>query len=389
MAATDAAGDTSGGSTGGQRMAANREMEMEILRRHLEFCVRVSGASQEGDHSNKSMVDQMIESSMDFSASVKISIIFMTVSIIQLKFFMNIKNSHVLSFTSCLLRTIHNHPRRCVALKLMYFGQRFYGFASEAQQEPTVESEIFKALGKTKLSTGNRADLCYSRCGRTDKGVSSTGQDDVIYHHPVDFRVFILTSPKKYPVQEEIDYVRVLNRALPNDIRVIGWSAASTHFNARFSCLSREYKYFFWRGSLNVMEMKYAAKKFIGIHDFRNFCKMDAVNVKNYTRQIISFEINPCYESCIVFKVDISEMWIDLGSLKEHLLLQLLAIMNLCCERSGGDELWAMTIKGSAFLWHQVRFMVAVLFMIGEGHESPLKNKSYMVKILIKLPMNW
>ena len=30
-----------------------------------------------------------------------------------------------------------------------------------------------------------------------------------------------------------------------------------------------------------------------------------------------------------------------------------------------------MTIKGSAFLWHQVRFMVAVLFMIGEGHESP------------------
>ncbi|CAA6659534.1 unnamed protein product [Spirodela intermedia] len=325
MAATDAAGDTSGGSTGGQRMAANREMEMEILRRHLEFCVRVSGASQEGDHSNKSMVDQMIESSMDFSASVKISIIFMTVSIIQLKFFMNIKNSHVLSFTSCLLRTIHNHPRRCVALKLMYFGQRFYGFASEAQQEPTVESEIFKALGKTKLSTGNRADLCYSRCGRTDKGVSSTGQDDVIYHHPVDFRVFILTSPKKYPVQEEIDYVRVLNRALPNDIRVIGWSAASTHFNASI----------FWRGSLNVMEMKYAAKKFIGIHDFRNFCKMDAVNVKNYTRQIISFEINPCYE------------------------------------RSGGDELWAMTIKGSAFLWHQVRFMVAVLFMIGEGHESP------------------
>lgn len=39
--------------------------------------------------------------------------------------------------------------------------------------------------------------------------------------------------------------------------------------------------------------------------------------------------------------------------------------------RSGDDELWAMTIKGSAFLWHQVRFMVAVLFLIGEGHESP------------------
>lgn len=38
--------------------------------------------------------------------------------------------------------------------------------------------------------------------------------------------------------------------------------------------------------------------------------------------------------------------------------------------RFGVDELWAMTVKGSAFLWHQVRCMVAVLFMIGEGLES-------------------
>jgi hypothetical protein len=30
-----------------------------------------------------------------------------------------------------------------------------------------------------------------------------------------------------------------------------------------------------------------------------------------------------------------------------------------------------MTIKGSAFLWHQVRCMVAVLFLIGQGLESP------------------
>ena len=30
-----------------------------------------------------------------------------------------------------------------------------------------------------------------------------------------------------------------------------------------------------------------------------------------------------------------------------------------------------MTIKGSAFLWHQVRCMVAILFLIGQGLESP------------------
>lgn len=35
------------------------------------------------------------------------------------------------------------------------------------------------------------------------------------------------------------------------------------------------------------------------------------------------------------------------------------------------NELCTMTIRGSAFLWHQVRCMVAVLFMIGHGFESP------------------
>lgn len=35
------------------------------------------------------------------------------------------------------------------------------------------------------------------------------------------------------------------------------------------------------------------------------------------------------------------------------------------------NQLWAIKIKGSAFLWHQVRCMVAVLFLIGQGHESP------------------
>lgn len=40
--------------------------------------------------------------------------------------------------------------------------------------------------------------------------------------------------------------------------------------------------------------MDLASKKFIGEHDFRNFCKMDAANVHNYKRQITSFEISSC-----------------------------------------------------------------------------------------------
>nr|XP_048332312.1 tRNA pseudouridine(38/39) synthase isoform X1 [Ziziphus jujuba var. spinosa] len=230
--------------------------------------------------------------------------------------------------------------KRYVALKIMYFGQRFYGFASEAQMDPTVESEIFGALEKTRLLVGDKKESQYSRCGRTDKGVSSVGQVIALFVRsklkgtlPNHEKSSEFVSKEQY--EGEIDYVRVLNRVLPSDIRVLGWCPVPVGFSARFSCLSREYKYFFWEENLNISAMENAGKRLIGEHDFRNFCKMDAVNVHNYRRHISSFAVSP---------YDV---------------------------RFDGNQLWAFEIKGSAFLWHQVRCMVAVLFLIGQGFESP------------------
>ncbi|KAI8550730.1 hypothetical protein RHMOL_Rhmol06G0130600 [Rhododendron molle] len=56
-------------------------------------------------------------------------------------------------------------------------------------------SEIFKALDKTRLINGNKKNLQYSRCGRTDKGVSSVGQ------------VYIL--PEAYLLPEAVDALPV------------------------------------------------------------------------------------------------------------------------------------------------------------------------------------
>ncbi|KAG4210678.1 hypothetical protein ERO13_A02G061800v2 [Gossypium hirsutum] len=237
------------------------------------------------------------------------------------------------------LKIMTHHSKRYVALKVMYFGQRFYGFASEAQMDPTVESEIFNALEKTRLLVGDKKESQYSRCGRTDKGVSSVGQVIALFlrsnlketdqNHKITGELF-----PEARIEGEIDYVRVLNRVLPSDIRTLGWSPVSIDFSARFSCLAREYKYFFWRGNLNLSAMENAGKKFLGEHDFRNFCKMDAANVHNYRRRITQFEISSS---------------------------------NMSFE---GGQLCAIKVKGSAFLWHQVRCMVAVLFMIGQGLES-------------------
>ncbi|KAG6408507.1 hypothetical protein SASPL_131520 [Salvia splendens] len=228
-----------------------------------------------------------------------------------------------------------------------------------------MQSEIFKALYKTRLVSGDKKELQYSRCGRTDKGVSSVGQ---VISLSLRSNLKETSTSNGYSAEisaeescdGELDYVKILNRALPNDIRIIGWSPAPTDFNARFNCLSREYKYFFWRENLNIMAMESAGKRFIGEHDFRNFCKMDAANVHNYRRYITSFEIFSCNER---FKSNPEPSNSGLGRIHHgHIYV--------CQLRYGDDELWAMKIKGSAFLWHQIRCMVAVLFMIGQGLES-------------------
>jgi len=39
--------------------------------------------------------------------------------------------------------------------------------------------------------------------------------------------------------------------------------------------------------------------------------------------------------------------------------------------KSGNPKIYTFTLHGSAFLWHQVRCMVSILFLIGQGLESP------------------
>ncbi|MCO5611537.1 hypothetical protein L7F22_065790 [Adiantum nelumboides] len=252
---------------------------------------------------------------------------------------------------------LSHYPQRHVALKIMYFGARFHGFASDASPQRTVELELFRALEKTRLVTKGRLEAKYTRCGRTDKGVSANGQVVALLlrsrqkhsdHMNVSARedrvaaaIYSRSEELHFSQMidyEEIDYVGVLNRALPPDIRILGWCYVPLNFHARFSCLGREYNYFFLIDGLDIEAMKRAAKKFCGEHDFRNFCRMDADSVQNFRREILALEIFPCLDT-----------W-------------------------EGFEIWMFRVQGTAFLWHQVRCMVAVLLMVGQNkeHESAL-----------------
>lgn len=131
-----------------------------------------------------------------------------------------------------------------VALKILYLGWDYLGFVVQENSTDTIEHHLFEALMKTKLIK-DRASSNYHRCGRTDKGVSSFGQ--VI---SIDLRSNLKDSGGKEV--KELDYCKLLNSVLPNNIQCLAWSSVDDDFSARFNCKSRTYRYYFPRGKLNI-----------------------------------------------------------------------------------------------------------------------------------------
>jgi hypothetical protein len=76
---------------------------------------------------------------------------------------------------------VREYPSAHVALRVMYAGWDYHGFAqqgSDASGVRTVEGALFAALRRTKLIAPDATpeDVAYTRCGRTDAGVSALGQ---------------------------------------------------------------------------------------------------------------------------------------------------------------------------------------------------------------------
>ncbi|KAL4432546.1 hypothetical protein ABPG77_000483 [Micractinium sp. CCAP 211/92] len=291
------------------------------------------------------------------------------------------------------------YQQRYVALELLYLGHAYGGFARQDNTDETVEGHLFAALRQTRLIPAGTSwqELRYSRGGRTDKGVSALGQVVALLLRSAGRA----SQPGPVPAASELDYPALLNRVLPKDIRVLGWTDVPEDFSARFSAKFREYKYLityqppaqpssFDAGAseagpaaeaeaaagggapppagssdgaggeqqggapagqqqqqrdqeagslapaLDVARMREAAAHFLGEHDFRNFCKVDVAQVQNFTRRVLDFRIEEL-PGC---------GW-------------------------GGRALLQLHIRGTAFLWHQVRCMAAVLLMVGRREEEP------------------
>lgn len=221
-------------------------------------------------------------------------------------------------------------------MRFYYLGWDFQGFATQEDTTETIEFHIFKALTTTCLIE-DRETANYNRCGRTDKGVSAYFQ--VI---SLDIRSGLSKEQilNNEDTNKEIQYCSLLNRVLPPQIRCIAWMPVNNPlYSARFDCRQRTYKYYFPKGNLDLQVMSLAAQRLVGTHDFRNFCKMDVNSgVTNFERNISKIQI------FLVRKEDSSQ--------REYSLY--------CCK-----------IESQAFIWHQIRCIMAILFLVGQKFEEP------------------
>ena len=349
------------------------------------------------------------------------------------------------------------YSSRFIALKLAYLGHNYNGLEHHSNNTtslPTVEEELWKALYKARLifpqskpsiaeGEPNWEGCDYSKCGRTDKGVSAFGQviglrvrsnrprprlpkpfrdgvsekevgvellDKLHYDSLRQDLEYVSDDGQLTPASsissdnanadfhsicDETPYPKVLNRLLPPDIRILAWCPNTPpNFSARFSCKERRYRYFFTspafsptlgraafkshsvsvdaashrEGWLDIERMREAAAKFVGLHDFRNFCKVDpSKQINNFNRRIFQAtieEVLPHEQSAgYMAMLPFAQRTVPSTPPNHYPNSQDLP--------SDIPKLYAFSLHGSAFLWHQVRHMIAILFLIGQGLEHP------------------
>jgi tRNA pseudouridine38-40 synthase len=155
---------------------------------------------------------------------------------------------------------------------LAYDGSGFHGWAIQREQR-TVQFEVENTIGALL----HKLDLHTICAGRTDSGVHARGQ---VIHFDV---------ARDHPDMNKLTAVRI-NKALPEDIRLLSIEEAPYGFDARFSALWREYSYTVcdsptgpaplrrrdvlpWPVLLDVDRLNEASAALVGTHDFFAFCK--------------------------------------------------------------------------------------------------------------------
>lgn len=219
------------------------------------------------------------------------------------------------------------------AARIEYDGSHYSGWQAQKHTPNTVQAELERALslvadGEIKIVTA----------GRTDSKVHATHQ---VVHFDTE------------AVRPELAWVRGANRFMAQDVRMHWIVEVDEDFHARFSALSRSYRYiihnsqirsalFHTRSTteycpLDVSRMQRAALDLVGEHDFSSF-RAAGCQAKSPVRTMTKAELN-----------------------------------------QNGPWIW-LDIQANAFLQHMVRNIIGSLISIGLG-----KNDVSWVRDLLEL----
>ncbi len=210
-----------------------------------------------------------------------------------------------------------------IALGIEYNGSQFCGYQMQSKGTRTVQEELEKALSKVADEP-----IRLTCAGRTDTGVHATGQ---VVHFDT-------------AVQRELKaWVLGGNTNLPRDISIHWVREVSDKFNARFSAVSRSYRYLLYNRKvrsaifqhnvawlferLDERVMHQAAQHLLGKHDFSAF-RASHCQAKHAVREMQSISVKRVADYVI------------------------------------------LDIKANAFLHHMVRNIMGSLVVIGRGKQE-------------------
>jgi tRNA pseudouridine38-40 synthase len=179
-------------------------------------------------------------------------------------------------------------------LEIAYEGSAFYGWQIQAQG-PTVQAEVERTL-QILLQ---KKTPCIG-CGRTDTGVHATQ--------------FFLHFDTEQEIENPSQFVWKFNQIISPSIVAYKLFLVQNDAHARFSAISRKYKYYisleknpFLKGKAafinylpNLDAMQNACKYFVGIHDYKAFSKKNDLNSHQCEVFLASLSKE---ENCLVFEV--------------------------------------------------------------------------------------
>lgn len=237
-----------------------------------------------------------------------------------------------------IVETVYNNDFKNIRATISYDGTNYFGFQIQ-DNALTIEEVLTNSLFRI-----TKENIKVYASGRTDAKVHALNQ------------VINFKTKSPIPIME---WKKVFNQFLPNDIYVKSIEYVPNLFHSRYDALKKEYHYIIDTNEYNPLKANYTHFKasididivnkqlnyLIGTFDFTSFTKVDTV-IKDNLRKIMKAN----------------------ATIKDGVI--------------------TISIVGSGFLSHMVRFIVGCILDINDGKINKnineiiqLKNREYTVNM--------